>query len=69
MAAGLAYYVNTGRYVSTDNAYVGSQHVRITPEVSGKVVRIAVQEGQRLSVGDVLFEIDRVLTPSPPRAR
>ncbi|MFI5014442.1 MAG: HlyD family secretion protein [Hyphomicrobiales bacterium] len=55
---GLLYYLSTGRYVSTDNAYIGSQRVLITPDVSGKVVSIAVQEGQHLSVGDVLFEID-----------
>ncbi|SDR61854.1 membrane fusion protein, multidrug efflux system [Rhizobiales bacterium GAS113] len=60
LGLGLFYYLSTGRYVSTDNAYVGSQRVLITPDVSGKVIRIAVQEGQHLSVGDVLFEIDPV---------
>ena len=55
---GLLFYVFSGRYVSTDNAYVGAQKVLITPEVSGKVVRIAVVEGQLLSPGDELFEID-----------
>jgi membrane fusion protein, multidrug efflux system len=59
-AAGLFYYLQGGRYVSTDNAYIGAQRVLITPDISGKVVKIAVQEGQRLSVGDVLFEIDPV---------
>jgi membrane fusion protein (multidrug efflux system) len=56
--AGLAYYLLGGRYVSTDNAYVGAQKVLITPEVSGKVVRIAVTEGQLLRPGDKLFAID-----------
>jgi membrane fusion protein (multidrug efflux system) len=60
VAAGLFYYLNSGRYISTDNAYVGSQRVLITPDVSGKVLTIAVHEGQHLSVGDVLFEIDPV---------
>jgi membrane fusion protein, multidrug efflux system len=59
-AVGLFYYLHSGRYVSTDNAYIGAQRVLITPDISGKVVKIAVQEGQRLSVGDVLFEIDPV---------
>jgi membrane fusion protein (multidrug efflux system) len=54
----LSYYLLGGRYVSTDNAYVGAQKVLITPEVSGKVVRIAVAEGQRLKPGDELFAID-----------
>jgi membrane fusion protein (multidrug efflux system) len=62
-AVGLFVYVFSGRYVSTDNAYVGAQKVLITPEVSGKVVGIAVVEGQHLSPGDELFSID----PAPYR--
>ena len=57
---GLFYYLMSGRYVSTDNAYVGAQKVLITPEVSGKVVRIAVVEGQQLAPGDELLSIDPV---------
>src|SRR5262245_25697 len=55
---GLSLYLLGGRYVSTDNAYVGAQKVLVTPEVSGKVVRIAVAEGQLLKPGDELFAID-----------
>ena len=36
--AGLFAWLNGGRYITTDNAYVGAQKVLITPEVSGKVV-------------------------------
>jgi len=57
-AVGLFIYLTGGRYVATDNAYVGAQKVLITPEVSGKVVRIAVVEGQLLKPGDELFAID-----------
>jgi membrane fusion protein, multidrug efflux system len=55
---GLFFYLTSGRYISTDNAYVGAQKVLITPEVSGKVVNIAVVEGQSLKMGDELFSID-----------
>lgn len=58
MLAGLVFYLLGGRYVSTDNAYVGAQKVLVTPEVSGTVVRIAVKEGQQLQPGDELFAID-----------
>jgi membrane fusion protein (multidrug efflux system) len=54
----LGLYVMSGRYVTTDNAYVGAQKVLITPEVSGKVVRISVVEGQRLKPGDELLAVD-----------
>ena len=56
--AGLAFYLSGGRYVTTDNAYVGAQKVLITPSVSGTIKRVVVQEGQHVNAGDVLFEID-----------
>ena len=57
---GLTYYLLTGRYVATDNAYVGAEKVLITPEVSGKVVGIKVIEGQHLTPGDELLTIDPI---------
>ncbi len=57
-AAGLGIYLSGGRYISTDNAYVGAQKVLITPDISGKISRIVVREGQHVAPGDVLFEID-----------
>ncbi|HEX2335774.1 MAG TPA: HlyD family secretion protein [Hyphomicrobiaceae bacterium] len=62
VVAGLVmfFYLFSGRYVTTDNAYIGAQKVLITPEVSGKVVSIAVQEGQLLKPGDELLAIDPV---------
>jgi len=56
--AGLALYLAGGRYISTDNAYVGAQKVLITPDISGKIDRVLVQEGQHVAAGDALFEID-----------
>jgi membrane fusion protein (multidrug efflux system) len=58
LLAGFAFYLAGGRYISTDNAYVGAQKVLITPDISGKVIRIVVREGQHVAPGDVLFEID-----------
>ena len=58
--AGLVFYLNGGRYVTTDDAYVGAQKVLITPDISGKIEKVVVREGQRVNTGDVLFEIDPV---------
>jgi membrane fusion protein (multidrug efflux system) len=60
LVAGLGVYRAGGRYISTDNAYVGAQKVLITPDISGKISRIVVREGQQVQPGDVLFEIDPV---------
>ncbi|MBN8919535.1 MAG: biotin/lipoyl-binding protein, partial [Rhizobiales bacterium] len=57
-AAVLAIYLSGGRYISTDNAYVGAQKVLITPDISGKISAVAVVEGQHVSRGDPLFVID-----------
>lgn len=53
-------YMLGGRYIATDNAYVGAQKVLITPDISGKVVHVAVREGQHVKAGDELLSLDRV---------
>ena len=60
VTAGVAFYLHGGRYVTTDDAYVGAQKVLITPDVSGKIVNVAVKEGQTVTTGDTLFQIDQV---------
>jgi membrane fusion protein (multidrug efflux system) len=55
---GLAVYLSGGRYMTTDNAYVGAQKVLVTTDISGKIAKVVVREGQRVQIGDVLFEID-----------
>src|SRR6478672_3497609 len=59
LAVGLAIYLSGGRYISTDNAYVGAQKVLITPDISGKITAVAVHEGQHVNPGDELFTLDR----------
>lgn len=55
---GLALYLTSGRYITTDNAYVGAQKVLITTDISGKINKVIVHEGQHVKAGDELFEID-----------
>jgi membrane fusion protein (multidrug efflux system) len=60
VAGGLAFYLSGGRYVTTDDAYVGAPKVLITPDVSGKIVKVAVKEGQHVAANDVIFQVDPV---------
>jgi membrane fusion protein (multidrug efflux system) len=55
---GAAFWLMGGRYISTDNAYVGAQKVLITPDISGKIIHIAIVEGQHVNAGDELFTLD-----------
>ena len=57
---GAVFYLMGGRYISTDNAYVGAQKVLITPEISGRIIHVAIVEGQRVKPGDELFTLDPV---------
>ena len=57
---GLTFYLNGGRYVGTDDAFVGAQKVLVTPDISGKIQKVVVKEGQIVKQGDELFEIDPV---------
>src|ERR1700744_245558 len=56
VVGGLAWWVGGGRYISTDNAYVGADKALITPYVTGPIVSIHVREGQHVNVGDPLFD-------------
>ncbi|MDB5599615.1 MAG: transporter [Xanthobacteraceae bacterium] len=58
LMVGFALYLSGGRYISTDNAYVGAQKVLITPDISGKVGSVTVREGQHVNAGDELLAID-----------
>jgi len=55
---GFAWWLTGGRYVETDNAYVGAHKSLITPYVTGPVVAIHVKEGEHVKAGDPLFDID-----------
>ncbi|HKI15470.1 MAG TPA: HlyD family secretion protein [Roseiarcus sp.] len=58
LAVGFGWWLNSGRYVTTDNSYVGADKSLITPQVTGAIVAVHVVEGQKVKVGDPLFDID-----------
>jgi membrane fusion protein, multidrug efflux system len=58
LVLGTMYWLTGGRYIGTDNSYVGAEKVLVTPQVSGAVVTIHVVEGQHVKIGDALFDID-----------
>ncbi len=58
LAAAALMYMNGGRYVGTDDAYLKSAQLNVTTDVSGMVKTIHVREGQRVEAGDVLFRLD-----------
>jgi membrane fusion protein (multidrug efflux system) len=47
-----------GRYIETDNAYVKAVRIQISPEISGKVAAVLVEENQLVEKGAELFRLD-----------
>ena len=58
LAAGW-WYLTTGRYISTDDAYVDAARISISNEVSGRVAEIDVRDNERVKAGQVLFSLDQ----------
>src|SRR3954466_5456712 len=58
LAIGGYMWLTSGRYVSTDNAYVQQDMVSVAPEVNGIITEVMVHENQRVRRGDLLFRID-----------
>jgi membrane fusion protein, multidrug efflux system len=57
LAAGW-WYLTSGRYVSTDDAYVQAARTMISSDVAGRVVAVAVHDNERVAKGQLLFQID-----------
>lgn len=52
------FYLVSGRYVSTDNAYVKADMVSVSPDVGGRIVAVFVKQNETVKAGDPLFQID-----------
>lgn len=58
VAAALYAYLQSGRYVSTENAYIQADIVNIAAEISGVIAEVSVRENQRVEPGTNLFRLD-----------
>ncbi|SNT27226.1 HlyD family secretion protein [Sphingopyxis indica] len=56
--AGGAWWLLSGGSVSTDNAYVQMDKVSVAAEVGGLITEVAVDEGELVKKGQLLFRID-----------
>ena len=51
-------YLLGGRYISTDNAYVKADMIPLSPQISGVIQAVFVQENQYVKKDQVLYRID-----------
>ena len=45
------WYLTSGRYVSTDDAYVQAARTMVSSDISGRVVEVLVHDNERLGPG------------------
>jgi len=58
LIVGFIVYLTGGRYQATDDAQIVGARVQVSSTLSGRVVTIAVHEGQLVHTGQLLFQLD-----------
>lgn len=58
LVVGGYFYAKSGRYVSTENAYVKATKVAVSADIDGRVSAVHVDQNERVRAGDVLVELD-----------
>ena len=58
LAVTLFVWLSSGRFITTDNAYVKGDRAQIATELSGIIVEVSVKENQAVSRGQLLFKLD-----------
>ena len=59
LAVGVYIYAESGRYVTTENAYIKSNVVAVSADVSGRVEWVGVDDHALVREGQVLFRLDQ----------
>lgn len=58
LAVGGYFYAKSGRYVTTENAYVKATKIAVSADIDGRVSAVHVDQNERVKAGDVLVELD-----------
>jgi membrane fusion protein, multidrug efflux system len=54
----LWWYVTSGRYVETDDAYIQAARTMISADIAGRVIAVEVHDNDRVTKGQVLYRLD-----------
>jgi membrane fusion protein, multidrug efflux system len=63
LVGALAFWLQGGRYASTENAFVKADIAQIAAEVAGRIVEVRVRDHAAVAAGEVLLRLD----PEPYR--
>lgn len=53
-----SWWQNSSRYETTDDAFIDTHVVHVSPQIAGRVVRVLVNDNQLVQPGSLLVEID-----------
>jgi len=54
------WFLTSGRYVETDDAYIQAARTMISTDVAGRVIVIGVHDNEQVKKGQVLFRLDPI---------
>jgi len=54
----LIWWLNARHFETTDDAYVDTHIVRLSPQIAGQVIRVLAVDNEHVKAGDVLIMID-----------
>jgi membrane fusion protein, multidrug efflux system len=58
LIAGTAWYLHARHYETTDDAFIDSRPVLVSPQITGNIVEVHVTDNQIVKTGDLLAKID-----------
>jgi len=58
LAGGVYWYIDYSKYVKTDDAFVTSDVVTVSPKIMGRVSKLYVNEGDSVQAGELIAELD-----------
>ena len=58
ISAGIVWYRNYSKFITTDDAHVESDNVSVSPKIMGRIRKVYVQEGDSVKSGMLLAELD-----------
>ncbi|PZR00909.1 MAG: HlyD family secretion protein [Cereibacter sphaeroides] len=58
LAAGAGWWLMTGRYESTENAYLHQARISVASSLGGRITTVNIADNQVVKAGDPLFQVD-----------
>jgi membrane fusion protein, multidrug efflux system len=55
---GSYWYIDYSSYLKTDDAYIASDNISVSPKILGRIIHLYAEEGDSVTKGELLVELD-----------